>query len=113
VTHLEDGTAQRARHAVAAARRCTSVVVARLVTRRSHIVVVARRQARRHRAVRTLRAVVPALALPSATLPRARRTVASPGRAGRARLACLRLIHRRQVSSAGRSAPCFQGGAPI
>ena len=50
-------------------------IIARLVTRRSHTVVVARRQARRHRAVRTLRAVVLALALPSAALPRSRLTV--------------------------------------
>ena len=87
---------------VAAARRCFSAAVARLVIRRPHTVVVACRQARRHRVVRssvgTLPAVVLALALPSATLPRARRAAASTGRTDRARPARPRLTQRRLVS---------------
>jgi len=49
----------------------------------------------RHRL--SIYAVVLALALPSAPLPRAYRAVASTGRVGRARLARLRPIHRRLV----------------
>ena len=55
------------------------------------------RQACRYRVVGTLHAVVLALALPWAPLPRAYRAVASTGRVGRARLARLRLIHHRLV----------------
>jgi hypothetical protein len=86
---------------VAAARRCFSVVVARLVTCRSHTVVVACRQACRYRVIGTLHAVGRPRprppSLPSAPRPRARRAVASTGRVSRARLARLRLIHRRLV----------------
>jgi hypothetical protein len=64
---------------VAAARRCISVVVARLVRHTSALAAKpswsspAVSQARRHRVVGTLPAVILALALPSATLLRARR----------------------------------------
>jgi len=57
------------RHAPHEVRRHHAQPEARALTCRSPTVVVARRQARRHRAVRTLRAVALALALPSATLP--------------------------------------------
>ena len=50
------------------------------------------RQACRYCVIGTFPIVVLALALPTATLPRARRAVASTGRTDRARLA--RLIHR-------------------